>query len=58
MLIVIAAIYKLEIHQMDVKNNFFKMLTLMRRFTWKNLRGLLLMDKKKKSVNLSNYYVV
>ena len=30
----------------------------MRRFTWNNLMGLLLMDKKRKFVDLSNNFMV
>jgi hypothetical protein len=57
MLISIITINKVEIYQMNI-NFFFLNGTLMKRFTWNNQIGLLLIDKKRKSVSLSSLYMI
>ena len=51
LLIALAAMYDLQIHQMDVKTAFLNG-ELRKKFIWNNLKGLLSPDKKIKSVNL------
>ena len=56
MLIAIAAIHNLEIHQMDVKTAFLNG-DLMKKSTWNNPKGLLFQVKKRKLVGLLNPFM-